>query len=97
MITTRTISRPLVAAALLLAPALSARADEKEEFGRLTVEQVGGMLRRKDVHVFDNNPKDVWAAGHVPGAKWVKYSDVKAGDLPARKDATLIFYCASEQ
>ena len=57
MITTRTIPRLLVAAALLLAPAVSARADEKEEFGRLTVEQVAGMLRRKDVHVFDNNPK----------------------------------------
>ena len=33
---------------------------------------------------------------HIAAAKWVRFSDVTAGDFPAEKDATLVFYCANE-
>ena len=32
----------------------------------------------------------------MPGAKWVKFNEVKASDLPADKASTLVFYCANE-
>ena len=53
--------------------------------------------RRKlqNVFVFDNNTKERWAKGHVPGAIWVDPSELTAASLPADKDATLVFYCAN--
>jgi 3-mercaptopyruvate sulfurtransferase SseA len=68
------------------------------ELKRLTVEQVAAKIAAKDgkTFVFDNNPKESWTAGHVPGAKWLDDEKVTAADLPANKGATLIFYCHTE-
>lgn len=65
---------------------------------RLSVEEVAARLAQKDgkTFVFDNNPKDEYDQGHVPGAKWVNFHKVTADELPSDKSATLIFYCASE-
>ena len=71
--------------------------------GRSVVESLDEVeARLKDpskgkLYLFDNNTKDRWEKGHVPTAKWVAFNDVKASDLPAEKDATLVFYCANER
>ena len=90
--------RTTLAAILLAAGALGtvACAAEKEDFGKLTVDEVQKKLGEKSFYVFDNNPLDDFKEGHVPGAKWVKYNAVKAEDLPKDKEATLVFYCANE-
>jgi rhodanese-related sulfurtransferase len=64
----------------------------------LTVDEVAARIAANDgkTFVFDNNDQDRWTKGHVPGAKWVAFNKVGASDLPAAKDATLIFYCANE-
>lgn len=68
------------------------------ELKRLTVEQVAARLAAKDgkTFIYDNNPKESWVAGHVPGAKWLDEDKVTAAELPADKSATLIFYCHNE-
>lgn len=64
----------------------------------LTVEQVATRIAAHDgkTFVYDDNPKDVYDAGHVPGAKWLDSDNVTAAALPADHSATLIFYCHSE-
>ena len=64
----------------------------------LTIDEVATRVAAKDgkSFFFDNNSKESFAAGHVPGAHWVAYDSVTAADLPADKSATLVFYCASE-
>jgi len=81
------------------APAAEAKA---EAFGRLTVEDVQAKIAdakagKAAVYIFDNNGKERFEKGHVPGAKWVKPDAVNASVLPADKQATLVFYCGNEQ
>lgn len=93
-----------VPAALVLALALPAvaggsakpSAEEKEAFGRLTIQQVEEGVAKKELVVFDNNSQDRFAKGHVPSAKWVKFDNVTAADLPADKATKLVFYCGGE-
>lgn len=67
-----------------------------ERFARVTIEQVEAKLASGTVHVFDNNDRETYEAGHVPGARWVNYDSVQASDLPADRAAELVFYCANE-
>ncbi len=72
-----------------------------EGFGRLTVEDLDAKIAASKegklaLYIFDNNGKERFEKGHIPGAKWVKFDAVKAADLPADKSATLVFYCANE-
>ena len=67
----------------------------KEPFERLSVSDVAARRSQPNVYVFDNNTPERFRRGHVPGAHWVSSSKVSAADLPADKDATLIFYCAN--
>ncbi len=63
----------------------------------LTVDEVAARVAAHDgkTFVYDDNPRDRWVKGHVPGAKSLEGSPT-AADLPADKSATLVFYCASE-
>ena len=79
---------PAATAAPVSAPA--------EKFGELTVAEVNQRRMEKGFHLIDNNSKETWQEGHLPGARWVQYSSVTAADLPADKEATLVFYCANE-
>ncbi len=65
---------------------------------KLTVDEVAARIAANDGHtfVYDDNPKERWQKGHVPGARWVASGDVTADILPPDKSATLIFYCANE-
>jgi len=65
-------------------------------FGELTVDQVAARIGTPGVHIFDNNHREEWVRGHVPTATWVDYATMTTADLPADKNATLIFYCANE-
>ena|SRR3979409_2613395 len=88
---------PGVIAALAALPGLTS-ASPSQELKRLTVEQVAARIAAKDgkTFIYDNNSKDSWASGHVPGAKWLDDDKVTAADLPADKGALLIFYCHNE-
>ncbi|MDI1475204.1 rhodanese-like domain-containing protein [Polyangium sp. y55x31] len=98
-----------LAAALLLAmpgckkPGGSAgeHGAEAEAFGRLSVDEVEAKMKEAKegklaFHVIDNNARKVFDKGHLPGAKWVDHENVRAEDLPADKEATLVFYCAND-
>ena len=77
--------------------ACAAKADRaKDGFGELTLDQVERAIASKEaINIFDNNSRERWAEGHVPGAKWVESSEIKASDLPADRGAKLIFYCSN--
>lgn len=76
----------------------SKKSAEGGELKTLTVDDVAARIAAHDgkTYIFDNNDKERWTKSHVPGAKWVKFNDVQASDLPADKGATLIFYCSNE-
>ncbi len=63
----------------------------------LTVDEVAAKIAAHDgkTFVYDDNPKERFAKGHIPGAKWLPDEPTQA-DLPADKGALLVFYCASE-
>jgi hypothetical protein len=65
-------------------------------FGELTVDQVAEKIGKPGVYLYDNNNREEWVEGHVPTATWLDYGAITAKDLPADKDATLIFYCHNE-
>lgn len=88
-------TRAVMALALLFAAATTARA-EAGKFGEMTVDEVAKKTRDKAAHIFDCNSREEYAEGHVPSAKWVDFSQLKASDLPADKKAMLIFYCENE-
>jgi hypothetical protein len=76
-------------------------ATEGEAFGRMTVDELAAKMEeaksgKSKLLVVDNNQRDVFEKGHIPTAKWVKFDAVKASDLPADKETTLVFYCANE-
>jgi rhodanese-related sulfurtransferase len=91
------ILRRALFAGLVLLLAGTARADsgKEEGFSDLTIDQVADLIAKKDVDIFDNNGKDVYAKGHVPSAKWVDFKAVKESDLPKDKSRKLVFYCAN--
>ncbi len=68
------------------------------ELRPLTVDEVAARITAKDgkTFIYDNNPKESWVKGHVPGATWLDDEHVTAADLPSDKAATLIFYCHDE-
>ena len=81
--------------------ASGATAVESKSFGELTVDELSMKMEaaragKLELYVFDNNPADRFRKSHIAGAKWVAFDKVSANDLPANKDATLVFYCANE-
>jgi hypothetical protein len=94
----RLFALALASVAVALVGYSSSSAAPSQELKKLTVEQVATRIAAKDgkTFVYDNNPKEGWVAGHVPGARWLDEDKVTAADLPADKAATLIFYCHNE-
>ena len=76
--------------------AVSAEAEHK--LAELTPDEVEARIAKNDgaFHVIDNNPKEVFDAGHVPGAKWIESGAVTAEALPGKKEDAYVFYCANE-
>ncbi|BDG07713.1 rhodanese-like domain-containing protein [Anaeromyxobacter paludicola] len=86
----------MLALACPLALPLAARAAGGEGFEVADVARVASLVGKPGVYVFDANPPEIFAKGHVPGAKHVHYSDYPASVLPADKGAVLVFYCANK-
>jgi rhodanese-related sulfurtransferase len=82
--------RAALLASLLMLP-LAAPANDP--FRVVGVEEVSNLLGKPGVHVFDANPPDVFAKGHLPGARWISYRDYPLSALPRDRAATLVFYC----
>jgi rhodanese-related sulfurtransferase len=86
--------KSMIVALAVCVPLVASAADE--QFSALTPQQVAAKLKEKNVFVFDNNAPDVYKSAHVPKAKWLHPSEYDAKELPADKNATLIFYCHNE-
>jgi hypothetical protein len=65
-----------------------------DDVPELTVAEVAARLGQPDFFVFDNNGAGRWRRSHVPGAKNLNAWQFTMDDLPANKDATLVFYCS---
>ena len=74
------------------------RSAPEHTLAELTVDQVEARIAKNDgkTFVYDDNQDEVYAAGHVPGAKHLGIDNVPASAFPGDKEATLIFYCSSE-
>ena len=88
-----------LAAVPMFALACARTASSSPQLKALSVDQVAARIAAHDgkTFVYDNNGKDRFDQGHLPGARWVESGDVTAAVLPADKNATLIFYCHNEQ
>jgi rhodanese-related sulfurtransferase len=53
------------------------------------------LMGRETVTVLDVNAPGSWARARVPGARALNGQEFGEADLPADKDATLIFYCSN--
>jgi len=57
--------------------------------------ELRSIISAGDVSVFDVNSRESWSKGHVPGARNLDPQAYRVTDLPADKDATLVFYCSN--
>ncbi len=60
----------------------------------LSCSQVLAGLARPDITLIDVNAPARWATAHVPGSLNLDPEQFKPSDLPAAKDAALVFYCS---
>lgn len=65
-----------------------------KKLSELSVDEVAARLGRERFFVIDNNGPGSWAKRHVPAAKNLDPGKFSAADLPADKEATLVFYCS---
>jgi rhodanese-related sulfurtransferase len=61
------------------------------DIGRLTADEVEARLG--ELTVLDANPRFIFEREHLPGARHVEYDQFAESELPADKDAPLLFYC----
>ena len=52
------------------------------------------MIEQRAVTVIDVNARERWAQAHVPSARNVDPVTWREQDLPADKDALVVFYCS---
>ncbi len=52
-------------------------------------------MRTEPLVVFDVNDEARWLAARVPGARHLGPSSLTASDLPADREATVVFYCSN--
>jgi hypothetical protein len=53
------------------------------------------LMQHESVTAIDVNPRRSWVEARVPGAMNLDPVAFDDGDLPASKDATLVFYCSN--
>jgi len=97
----------ILAAATLAAPAALAcegedhgKQAEKKRVTNMTVTQVASLQKEKKLTVLDANGEDFRKQnGIIPGAVMLSHFNQydAAKELPAAKDAKLVFYCANLQ
>lgn len=57
--------------------------------------QLRELLDRRAAHVFDVNARASWSRARVPGATHLDPAGFREADLPADRDAALVFYCSN--
>ena len=63
----------------------------------MTVAELSALLEQHaTVAIFDNNARERYERGHVPGARWAAYDGITADMLPGDRNTRLVFYCANE-
>lgn len=77
--------------------AAAATTSTEAELRPVTVAELAGFIERNEVTVIDNNGQQRYAAGHIPGARWVGHDQVTAAVLPTDRAARVVFYCHNEQ
>lgn len=60
----------------------------------ITPDDVEALIGKADVYIFDCNPSKSFNRHHVPSAKNVDPAGFREDDLPADRNAMLIFYCS---
>lgn len=50
---------------------------------------------RREIHILDLNDRNRWEQAHVPGARSVEAASFTQKDLPADKQAEIVFYCSN--
>ena len=63
----------------------------------MTPQVLATQLDRPGVHVYDSNEADLYAEMHVPGAVLIVYDQITVDQLPADRNAVLVFYCYSPE
>ena len=53
------------------------------------------LMQKQPVSVLDVNSRQSWLAARVPSARPLDPIDYNESDLPADRDATLVFYCSN--
>jgi len=63
----------------------------------MTVDTLAGLIARNEpVTVVDNNGRERYERGHIPGARWIGHDAVTVAALPSDRSARLVFYCHNE-
>jgi len=62
--------------------------------GLQTISPAELRARSSSLRVFDVNALASWQVAHVPGACHLEPDGFERGDLPAERDAALVFYCS---
>ncbi len=65
-----------------------------DDIPALSVDEVAARLGQPGFYVIDNNGQGRYNRSHVPTAKNLNAHSYEASDLPADKNATLVFYCS---
>lgn len=52
------------------------------------------MEREKRPILLDAREKDEFSVSHIPGSRWVGYSEFNAGKMDVGKDAEIVVYCS---
>ena len=94
------LSAKKIAAALLLAAALSSVALAKEEQAirnvpRVTIDELKALMEKNAVLALDVRDPDSFAKGRIPGSVNVDYTQIlKQADRFAGEQRTIVAYCA---
>lgn len=57
--------------------------------------ELSRLVQQREVTVVDVNSPQRWLAAHVPGALNLDPENYSAADLPADREARLVFYCSN--
>lgn len=61
----------------------------------ISCREVDALPPQRRALVFDVNTRSHWAVAHVPGACNLDPLDFTEADLPAERNAELVFYCSN--
>lgn len=84
--------------ALALAEAFAARIAAEDGVRFLSPEELRGLMRQavgQNVHLIDVRTREEFAAGHIPGFRWVPGGQAvqQADDVVAVRNASIVFAC----